>query len=142
MTEDSRLDDMLFERVGLEMARKEYFPGPMARAVSDANGEKQKIEGLYIRYRFQELKNQVENEIQNETEEELERVQREKRDFEFRQNEKRLEEQRVKRKRTFRRTGYVMVAVGIMAISAGSDAFGLLLIISAVILIICNIRFS
>ena len=77
------LEDKLYEQVGLEMARKEYLPGPMARAVAYAKGDKTKIEAFYIQFRYEELRRQVELEIAD-----LERSQ--KRDIEIQEERDRI----------------------------------------------------
>jgi len=52
----------LYRIVGEEVARHEFHPGPMARAVEEAHGNSDLIQSLYIKYRYEELLLQVERE--------------------------------------------------------------------------------
>ena len=58
MKMDKHIEDMLFAQVGEEVAQKEYHPGPLARAVAVAKGDKAIVESLYIEYRVEELARQ------------------------------------------------------------------------------------
>lgn len=52
---DEHTQDQLFTRVGQEIARKEFSPGAMARAVASAKGDKSIVEALYIECRVNEV---------------------------------------------------------------------------------------
>lgn len=59
---DKITDNQIYKLVGEEVFKSEYSPGPMARAVADASGDRASIQSLYVRYRFEELKQQIEKE--------------------------------------------------------------------------------
>jgi hypothetical protein len=60
MPSNPHLDDELYRLVGEEVARKEFHPGAMARAVAEANGNNDLIQALYIKSRHAELLRQIE----------------------------------------------------------------------------------
>lgn len=60
MTTDAHVQDKIYAMIGEELSRKEYHPGPLARAVAEANGDRNKLESLYIRFRFEELYREAE----------------------------------------------------------------------------------
>ncbi len=49
------LKDEVYRIVGEEMARRELHPGPMARAVQEAQGRSELIDSLYVKFRHEEL---------------------------------------------------------------------------------------
>lgn len=63
MKENSDLQSDLYRAIGEEIARKEYFPGPIARAVAEALGNKNLVQSLYIKFRYEELSRQMEKDI-------------------------------------------------------------------------------
>jgi hypothetical protein len=50
-----RIEDELFAIIGEEVAQMQLRPGPMARAVAESNGNRDLVESLYIKFRFEEL---------------------------------------------------------------------------------------
>ena len=74
------LEDKIYHQIGEEMGRKEFQPGPIARAVAEAKGDKSIAESLYIKFRFEELSREIERKIVNEQskhEQELEKRKKE-----------------------------------------------------------------
>jgi hypothetical protein len=63
MNVDPHLQDEIYRVVGEEVARREFHPGPMARAVSGAGGDPALVQSLYIKFRFEELVRQIERRI-------------------------------------------------------------------------------
>jgi hypothetical protein len=55
--------DAVYKQVGEEIARKEFSPGAMARAVAESMGDKSLVESLYAKFRFEELVREMEREI-------------------------------------------------------------------------------
>ena len=55
--------DAVYKQVGEEIARKEFSPGAMARAVAESMGDKSLVESLYVEFRFEELVRELEREI-------------------------------------------------------------------------------
>ena len=62
-TANPHLQDQVYRLVGEEVARNEFHPGPMARAVAESHGNRELVQGLYITRRFEELYRQAELEI-------------------------------------------------------------------------------
>ena len=62
MKKNAHLQDEIYRTVGEEVARKEYHPGPMARAVAESAGNRDVAQSLYIRFRCEELERQIERE--------------------------------------------------------------------------------
>ncbi len=60
MKTNPHLQDEIYRIVGEEVARKEYHPGPMARAVAEARGNRDMVQSLYIKFRYEELGRQIE----------------------------------------------------------------------------------
>ncbi|MFH0953975.1 MAG: hypothetical protein V1873_06565 [Verrucomicrobiota bacterium] len=59
MKTDPHQQDEIYRMVGEEVARKEYHPGPMARAVEEGRGDRDLVQGLYIKFRVEELARQA-----------------------------------------------------------------------------------
>ena len=53
------VDDQLYRQIGEEVQRQEFAPGPKIRAVAESKGNKALVEGLYVKFRFQELVNEM-----------------------------------------------------------------------------------
>ncbi|PKO63141.1 MAG: hypothetical protein CVU24_00660 [Betaproteobacteria bacterium HGW-Betaproteobacteria-18] len=53
-------DEVLYEQVVLELAEGEKRLGLWAKALSDCQGDEQKARALYIRYRVQSIKDEIE----------------------------------------------------------------------------------
>ena len=66
MKTNEHLQDKLWTQVGEEVARKEYSPGPMAKAVAESNGNRDLVQSLYIKFRREELLRQMERESQQQ----------------------------------------------------------------------------
>jgi predicted RNA-binding Zn-ribbon protein involved in translation (DUF1610 family) len=66
MKTNPHLADAVYKQVGEEMARKEFSPGAMARAVAEADGNKARAESLYAKFRFEELVRELEREAVTE----------------------------------------------------------------------------
>jgi hypothetical protein len=49
------VQDEVYRIVGEEVARKTYYPGPMARAVAEGLGNRDLVQSLYIRFRCEEV---------------------------------------------------------------------------------------
>jgi hypothetical protein len=62
MNSNLHLEDEVYRIVGKEVAKQEFHPGPMARAVAESQGNKDLVHGLYIRFRVQELIRAMERE--------------------------------------------------------------------------------
>jgi len=62
VTPNPYLQDELYAIVGDEVARNEFHPGPMARAVSESQGNRELVQGLYIKFRVEELYRKAERE--------------------------------------------------------------------------------
>ena len=60
MKKNPHVQDEIYRAVGEEVVRKEYHPGPMARAVAESAGNRDVVQSLYIRFRCEELERQVE----------------------------------------------------------------------------------
>ncbi len=67
MATKTELQDLVYRMVGEEVAAKDFHPGPMARAVQDAQGRNEMIQSLYIKFRYEELLRQIEREREIET---------------------------------------------------------------------------
>ena len=63
MATNPHIQDTVYRIVGEEVARKEFHPGPMARAIADASGHAELVQSLYIKYRYEELVRQIERDI-------------------------------------------------------------------------------
>lgn len=70
------LKDEIYRVVGEEIARNEYHPGPMARAVAEAQGNRDLVESLYIRFRHEEVARQFEHDAPRRRADALERNKR------------------------------------------------------------------
>lgn len=66
MQTDPEIQDAAYRMVGEEVARKEFQPGPMARAVQEALGRNELIQGLYIKFRCEEIVRQIEKDCEQE----------------------------------------------------------------------------
>jgi len=55
------VQDEVYRVIGEEVSRKEFFPGPMARAVADARGNNDLIQSLYIQFRYEQLVREIRN---------------------------------------------------------------------------------
>ena len=66
MTPNSQLSDALYRRVGEELLQGERSPGATARAIAECNGNSALVEGLYIKFRVQELMNEVQLIVERE----------------------------------------------------------------------------
>lgn len=53
-------DEVLYEQVVIELATGEKRLGLWAKALSDSLGDEQKAKGLYIRYRVQSIRDEIE----------------------------------------------------------------------------------
>ena len=62
MAMNPHLQDEIYAIVGDEVARNELHPGPMARAVAESQGNRDLVQGLYIKFRFEELYRKAERE--------------------------------------------------------------------------------
>lgn len=62
MTIDPHTEDRIWRQVGDEVAREEYASGPMAKAVAQADGNKDRVNSLYRQFRFEELWRELERE--------------------------------------------------------------------------------
>lgn len=62
MTPNPYLQDEIYTIVGDEVARNEFHPGPMARAVAESQGNRELVQGLYIKFRAEELYRKAERE--------------------------------------------------------------------------------
>lgn len=60
MNPNSHLADRIYGQIGEELARNERSPGAAARAVSEAHGDRDLAESLYIKFRFEEIWRQLE----------------------------------------------------------------------------------
>lgn len=49
------LVDLAYKVAGVEMARKEYQPGPMAKAVAKGKGNRDLVQSLYVKFRCEEI---------------------------------------------------------------------------------------
>jgi hypothetical protein len=63
MGTNPHVQDEVYRLVGEEVARNEFHPGPMAHAVAEAHGKRDLIEGLYIRFRYEELLHQMQADL-------------------------------------------------------------------------------
>ncbi|MCX7003944.1 MAG: hypothetical protein NTV22_11825 [bacterium] len=59
MNTNSHKLDEIYRIVGEEVSRKEYQPGAMARAVEEAQGNRDLVQPLYIKFRREELVRQM-----------------------------------------------------------------------------------
>lgn len=59
---DRDLEDEVYRIVGEEVVRKEYHPGPMAKAVAEGRGNRDMVQSLYVRFRCQDLIRSLERE--------------------------------------------------------------------------------
>lgn len=53
------IQDEVYRVIGEEIARKEFYPGPMARAVAEARGSNELVQSLYIKFRFEQLVREI-----------------------------------------------------------------------------------
>lgn len=53
-------EEQLYEQVIEELSKDEKRPGLWAKALADCDGSEQKAESLYIRYRVQSIKDEIE----------------------------------------------------------------------------------
>jgi len=79
---DKTVENQLYVQVWEEVARQEYQPGLIARAVAEARGNRDVAQSLYIKYRFEELAHQVERNIEERAarvaKEQLEKLKKDK----------------------------------------------------------------
>ena len=55
MHADSGLENKIYSQVAEEIAAGKFSPGPWAKALDKARGEKKLAESLYINFRFEEI---------------------------------------------------------------------------------------
>ena len=64
--EGRKREEILYEMVIAELEKGYKNKGLLAKALSDCGGEKSKAESIYIKYRVQSLKDEIETKEENE----------------------------------------------------------------------------
>lgn len=59
---NSELEDQLYAQVAKEISTGNYLPAPMARAVEQSAGNADLAKSLYVKFRIEQLKREVEQE--------------------------------------------------------------------------------
>lgn len=55
MSIDPKLRDQIYQSIAEELSRNEYEAGVMARAVAESDGNKEKARSLYIKFRYEQI---------------------------------------------------------------------------------------